>query len=97
VIPSKFIFLKIIPRDNFGELFRFFPKGLVHLTIQTKFKSCLVPEFVIQNRLEFEFVPNSKVVLFYLFYHPKKICNFSSSERVVLPFYKVALGENILI
>jgi hypothetical protein len=25
-MPSKFIFMKIMPRENFGELFRFFPQ-----------------------------------------------------------------------
>jgi hypothetical protein len=48
-MPSKIIFLKIMPRDNFDELLGFFPKGLVPLQIQAKFKSCLFPEFVIQN------------------------------------------------
>jgi hypothetical protein len=38
-----------MPRDNFGELLGFFPKGLVPIKIQTKFKYWLLSEFVIQN------------------------------------------------
>jgi hypothetical protein len=45
----KFILLKIMPRYNFGELLGFFAKGLLPLKIQTKFKSGLLLEFVIQN------------------------------------------------
>jgi hypothetical protein len=41
--------METMSRENFGELLGFFPKGLMPLKIQTKFKSCLFPEFVIQN------------------------------------------------
>jgi hypothetical protein len=49
VMSSKFIFLKIMTRENFGELFKLFSKDLMPLKIQMKFKSCLLHEFVIQN------------------------------------------------
>jgi hypothetical protein len=49
VLPYKFIFMETMSRENFGELLGFFPKGLMPLKIQTKFKSCMFPEFVIQN------------------------------------------------
>jgi hypothetical protein len=49
VMPSKFIFLNIMPRYNFGELCKFFPKGVVPLKIQTNFKFGFIPDFVIQN------------------------------------------------
>jgi hypothetical protein len=38
-----------MPGYNFGELLGFSPKGLVPLKIQTKLKSFLLPEIVIQN------------------------------------------------
>jgi hypothetical protein len=47
--PSKFIFLKVMPRDNFSELLEFFPKSLVPSKNQTKFISCFLPKFLIQN------------------------------------------------
>jgi hypothetical protein len=53
VLPSKFIFLKVMPRDNFGELLGFFPKGLVLLKIQTNFKYWLLPKFLIQTPFGF--------------------------------------------
>jgi hypothetical protein len=34
---------------NFGGLIRFFPEGLNHFKIQTKFKVNLFPNFIIQN------------------------------------------------
>jgi hypothetical protein len=92
---SEFIFLKIMPRYNFGELFIFFSKGLVPLKIQTKFKSCLLPEFVIQILMEFEFVTKGKVVYFYLFCHSKTFGNFWTLKRVVFPYSKVAPGREI--
>jgi hypothetical protein len=79
-MPSKFTFMNVMPRENFGELFRFFPKGLKAIKIQTKFKSCLLPEFVIQIHLELELVTQRKIIPFYLFCHPKRLVNFGVQE-----------------
>jgi hypothetical protein len=72
--------MKIEPRENFGELFRFFTKGLMHLKIQTKFKSCLLPEFVIHNPFGICIFPEREVVPFYLFCHSQSLVNFRVRE-----------------
>jgi hypothetical protein len=46
--------------------------------------------------VEFEFVPNRKVVPFYLFCHPKKFGYYWSKEREDLSIYNVFLGEKKL-
>jgi hypothetical protein len=51
-----------------------------------------MPQFVIQN-MKFEFLFKRKVVSFYLFCHPKKFGKFWSSERTVLPIYKLQPSE----
>jgi hypothetical protein len=72
MVPSKFIFSKIIPKENFGQLLGFFPKGLMPLKIQNKFKYCLLPEFVIQNT----FGICAQKESYYLFCQPKTLVIF---------------------
>jgi hypothetical protein len=65
------------------------PKGLMPLKIQTKIKSCLLPEFVIQYPFDILICGKMNVAPFYLFCHPKIFANFFSSGRVDLSIYKV--------
>jgi hypothetical protein len=65
------------------------PKGLMPLKIQTKIKSCLLPEFVIQYPFDILICGKMNVSPFYLFCHPKIFANFFSSGMVDLSIYKV--------
>jgi hypothetical protein len=73
LMQSKFTFIKTMTRENFCELFRFFPKGLMSLKIQTKFKSCLLLEFVIQNPFAFWIYSQKNSWSFLFILSPRKI------------------------
>jgi hypothetical protein len=91
VMPCKFIFMEIIPGENFGELFRFFPKGLMPIKIQTKFKSCLLSEFIIQKPFwNLNLSPKGKLFPFIYFVTPKRSVIFGAREGWICQFTKCA-------
>jgi hypothetical protein len=93
VMPSKFILMKIIHGENFGQLFRFFPKGLMPIKIQTKFKYWLLPKFVTQKPFGIWICPQKEHYSpLYIFFTPKSVVIFCSG-RADLSIYKVCLGE----
>jgi hypothetical protein len=66
-MPYKFIFLKFIPRDNFGELLRFSQKGWCPKKFKPNSNLVCFLNLSFKIHLEFEFVSTWKVVPFFLY------------------------------
>jgi hypothetical protein len=83
-------------RYNFGKFLGFFAKGLNHFKIQTKFKSWLLPKYIIQNPFRICICAQKESCSFLFILSPQKVWYFFKFENGSFAIFNLYQFENYL-